>query len=176
MNETFPNFFKNNNFVDIICENLFILSIILFFAFCCIFAKNITKQSNFLSKNLNSFFILLNHSLPNFNDIIFLLLCLASFFLINLFLVLNAIEVYYNSFVVWIMLLLIFTILILPVYILKNYGSYYLGYLRGSGSKKLFVFELFNDIIGIFSFFIRINIQLIRLLIATVFFAIVVEY
>lgn len=74
------------------------------------------------------------------------------------------------------MILVVFIVVVIPFYILKNYGAYYLAFLRGSGSKKSFLWELFNDLVGVFSFFVRINIQLIRLLIATVFFAIVVEY
>jgi hypothetical protein len=72
--------------------------------------------------------------------------------------------------------LLVSLVILIPFYILKNYGSYYLAFLRGGGSKKSIFVEFFNDIMGVFSFFIRINIQLIRLLIATIFFAIMVEY
>lgn len=64
----------------------------------------------------------------------------------------------------------------MPCYILKNYGIYYLGHLRGAGLSNVLIKEIFDDFIAVLSFFLRINIQLIRILIATIFFAIIVDY
>jgi len=116
------------------------------------------------------------NSVNNIHDFGLLTLILLSLLVANLFSLFYFIPVQYNSFLVWVLILLVFITIILPVYILKNYGSYYLSYLRGAGLSNLLLKEIFDDFVSVLSFFLRINIQLIRVLIATIFFAVVCDY
>ena len=54
---------------------------------------------------------------------------------------------------------------IIPLLLLLNWGTYTPIYVKGQSIKKNIIFELLTDIIHLLSFFLRINIQLIRVVI-----------
>lgn len=51
-----------------------------------------------------------------------------------------------------------------PFLILYDFGLFFVIYLRGSGTTSLLAAEILYDMITLFSFFIRITIQMARLI------------
>ena len=66
--------------------------------------------------------------------------------------------------------------MIIPLFILYDEGFYFLAFLRGSASKNSLFWEFIIDYMNTISFFLRINIQLIRILIITIFFLVYNEF
>jgi hypothetical protein len=87
------------------------------------------------------------------------------FFIIGLFFFYIA----YDFMLTWLYLtyfLVVFVLVILvPTTLLLEYGYYYLVYLRGSNKTLSFIYELILDYINIVSFFLRIGVQFMRILI-----------
>lgn len=63
--------------------------------------------------------------------------------------------------------LLVYLVALLPINLIYNWGTYFPIYIKGQSIKKNIIIELMTDYIHILSFFLRINIQLIRLVIIT---------
>lgn len=51
----------------------------------------------------------------------------------------------------------------IPLFLLYDFGSYFLTYLRGVGTSLVLILELIYDYIASFAFFIRILVQGVRL-------------
>lgn len=66
--------------------------------------------------------------------------------------------------------LLLYLVALLPINLIYNWGAYFPIYVKGQSIKKNIFVELMTDYIHLLSFFLRINIQLIRLVIITCVF------
>lgn len=66
--------------------------------------------------------------------------------------------------------LLLYLVALLPINLMYNWGAYFPIYIKGQSIKKNIFVELMTDYIHLLSFFLRINIQLIRLVIITCVF------
>lgn len=66
--------------------------------------------------------------------------------------------------------LLLYLVALIPVNLIYNWGAYFPIYIKGQSIKKNVFVELMTDYIHLLSFFLRINIQLIRLVIITCVF------
>ena len=66
--------------------------------------------------------------------------------------------------------LLIFLLFGIPVMLLINYRAFFMTYIRGNVGLKPLLMELVLDYINLIAFFLRFNIQLIRILIITAIF------
>lgn len=73
------------------------------------------------------------------------------------------------------MILLVFIIIIIPIFLILEYNLFFIIYIKGASTKDSLIFEILMDYINTVSFFLRINIQLIRILIVTIFFYLYVE-
>lgn len=82
----------------------------------------------------------------------------------------------YNSMNTWIIILLIFIVVVIPIMLLLDWGFHFISYLRGASDKYYSIFELVYDYITAVTFFLRINIQLIRLLIGAFVFSFFDQY
>ena len=59
--------------------------------------------------------------------------------------------------------ILFLTVLLIPFYLLFSYGAYFIAYVKGGSLKKSILFEFLADSLNLLSFFLRINIQFIRI-------------
>lgn len=66
--------------------------------------------------------------------------------------------------------LLLYLVALIPINLIYNWGAYFPVYIKGQSIKKNVFVELATDYIHLLSFFLRINIQLIRLVIITCVF------
>lgn len=66
--------------------------------------------------------------------------------------------------------LLIFLLFGIPLMLLLNYRAFFMTYIRGNVGLKPLLMELVLDYINLIAFFLRFNIQLIRILIITAIF------
>lgn len=66
--------------------------------------------------------------------------------------------------------LLIFLLFGVPTMLLLNYRGFFMTYIRGNVGLKPLLFELILDYINLIAFFLRFNIQLIRIIIITAIF------
>lgn len=66
--------------------------------------------------------------------------------------------------------LLLYLVALVPINLIYNWGTYFPIYIKGQSNKKNIFIELMTDYIHLLSFFLRINIQLIRLVIITCVF------
>jgi hypothetical protein len=75
-----------------------------------------------------------------------------------------------NSYVVLYVLIPLFLIYIyvVPLCLLFDFGIYCFIYLRGSGPTSALCVELMYDVINLFAFYIRVGIQLARILLMTI--------
>lgn len=67
-------------------------------------------------------------------------------------------------------LLLVFLLFGIPLMLLLNYRAFFMTYIRGNVGLKPLLMELVLDYINLIAFFLRFNIQLIRILIITAIF------
>lgn len=58
----------------------------------------------------------------------------------------------------------------IPMMLLLNYRAFFMAYIRGNVGLKPLLMELVLDYINLIAFFLRFNIQLIRILIITAIF------
>lgn len=77
---------------------------------------------------------------------------------------------YFSTFSIFINLfaLLFISLVLLPLTALYNFGYYFIINIKGSGSSLSFFYELLQDNINLLSFFLRVYIQLVRLITITV--------
>jgi hypothetical protein len=54
-----------------------------------------------------------------------------------------------------------------PVFLLYDFGIFYVTYLRGVGPTPVLIAELMYDYIGILAFFIRLVVQGVRIVLMT---------
>jgi len=66
--------------------------------------------------------------------------------------------------------LLVFLLFGIPSMLLLNYRAFFMTYIRGNVGLKPLLFELVLDYINLIAFFLRFNIQLIRIIIITAIF------
>lgn len=66
--------------------------------------------------------------------------------------------------------LLVFLLFGIPSMLLLNYRAFFMTYIRGNVGLKPLLFELILDYINLIAFFLRFNIQLIRIIIITAIF------
>lgn len=66
--------------------------------------------------------------------------------------------------------LLVFLLFGIPTMLLLNYRAFFMTYIRGNVGLKPLLFELILDYINLIAFFLRFNIQLIRIIIITAIF------
>lgn len=65
---------------------------------------------------------------------------------------------------------LLYLVALIPINLIYNWGAYFPIYIKGQSIKKNVFVELVTDYIHLLSFFLRINIQLIRVVIITCVF------
>ena len=64
---------------------------------------------------------------------------------------------------IYFLIILFISILLIPCYLLFSYGAYFIAYIKGGSLKKNIFFEFLTDSLNLLSFFLRINIQFIRI-------------
>lgn len=65
---------------------------------------------------------------------------------------------------------ILFSILLLPLSLLFDFGLFFAAYLRGCGGTASMLFELVYDYVGVLAYFVRLLVQFIRLLIVVMGF------
>lgn len=155
----------------IFCSYMIIWATLVLFSLFNIFIKLFKLEvivDNFLNKLQNY----LNQEIGEINTFFLILSIVFSlFFLDIIYFVLDCLDIVYNSFIGWVLILFVSVIVILPISIIYDYRAFFISFIRGSSTNSSFLFELVLDYLHLVSFFLRINIQLIRILILTVFFA-----
>lgn len=108
---------------------LFIITLISFFF------------KNFLKNSVTNYCIrYIEHELSNLSNLKILLSIIAIILFLDLLMFVNSFtQIYYNSLIVWILMLLIFIVIIIPLFILYDHGFYFLAFLRGSSVKKILI-------------------------------------
>jgi hypothetical protein len=76
----------------------------------------------------------------------------------------------------WLFPFLYYIIFFIPVFLVFDFGIYFLAYLRGVGSSPLILLELVYDYIALMAFMIRILVQGVRLLLMTFTYASLHDY
>jgi len=66
---------------------------------------------------------------------------------------------------------LYYIILLIPTFLVFDFGIYFLGYLKGVGSSPVMLLELIYDYISFAAFYIRVLVQAVRLLLMTFTYA-----
>lgn len=72
--------------------------------------------------------------------------------------------------------LLLYILFFIPIFLLFDYGAHFLTYLRGAGSTSSLMMEFIYDCIAFSSFFIRLSVQNVRLLLITLTFFSLYEF
>ena len=86
---------------------------------------------------ITNLFYYIEAELSKLNGVIIIIsLIFVGIFLDLLILVSSFTEIYYNSLVVWVLIMLIYAVIIIPLFILYDEGFYFLAFLRGSASKN----------------------------------------
>jgi hypothetical protein len=67
--------------------------------------------------------------------------------------------------------ILYYIIMLIPAFLAYDFGIYFVSYLRGKGDSTLSIVELMYDYIAFASFYIRLVVQNVRLLLMTFTFA-----
>lgn len=76
----------------------------------------------------------------------------------------------------WLFPFLYYIIFFIPIFLVIDFGVYFLTYLRGVGSSPLILLELVYDYIALMAFMIRILVQGVRLLLMTFTYASLHDY
>jgi hypothetical protein len=71
---------------------------------------------------------------------------------------------------------LLYIMFFIPIFLLFDYGMYFITYLRGAGSSASLVMEFIYDCIAFLAFFIRLSVQNVRLLLITLTFFSLYEF
>jgi hypothetical protein len=71
---------------------------------------------------------------------------------------------------------LCYILIFVPIYLIWDYGMYFLTYLRGAGSTSSIIMEFVYDCIAFLAFFIRLSVQSVRLLLITLTFFSLYEF
>lgn len=155
----------------IFCSYMIIWATLVLFSLFNIFIK-LFKLEVIVDSFLNKLQNYLNQEIGEINTFFLILSIVFSlFFLDIIYFVLDCLDIVYNSFIGWVLILFVSVIVILPISIIYDYRAFFISFIRGSSTNSSFLFELVLDYLHLVSFFLRINIQLIRILILTVFFA-----
>jgi hypothetical protein len=72
--------------------------------------------------------------------------------------------------------ILMYILLLIPIYLLFDYGWHFVLYLRGAGSTSAILMEFIYDCIAFLAFFIRLGVQNVRLLLITLTFFSLYEF
>lgn len=72
--------------------------------------------------------------------------------------------------------LLMYILFFIPIFLLYDYGMHFITYLRGAGSSSSLVMEFVYDCIAFASFFIRLSVQNVRILLITLTFFSLYEF
>lgn len=135
-----------------------IIFIIFSFSLILVFNTNtfyFTKFTNFIEKELNAL-----------DDILFSIFAVILFSFTNIYFFFNFIQLGLNDDIflnlVVIVCLVVFST---PLQLLLNYGFYFIISLKGASNTKVFLVEFLFDCINILAYFLRICIQLVRLVI-----------
>lgn len=121
-------------------------------------------KSNFFFKTLT----LCEEEINASDDFLVILYIVLLFFFFNFygifcFSYFSTFNVFVNLFI-----LLFISLILLPLTALYNFGYYFIINIKGSGSSLSFFYELVQDNINLLSFFLRVYIQLVRLITITV--------
>jgi hypothetical protein len=163
------------NFIFNIIINI-ILSVCFFFFFLFFIIELIFSEYRLMvasKKNIdveqlsNQITVESEKEIASFDDM--LPFCLAIFLTVGWFFWANSIfsiSSHYNPLLFSQLILpgLAFMTFIAPFLILYDFGVFFVIYLRGSGTTALLAAEILYDMITLFSFFIRISIQIARLI------------
>ena len=125
----------------------------------------------FLIRQIYFFLTILEKEISNLNILIKLLSSFLLFIIIyniNIFAIEITPIILVLSF--YFLLLLVVAVLLIPLYLIYNYGVYFLAYIRGASLKKNLFFELLVDCLNLISYFLRINIQFIRIMLINFMF------
>lgn len=91
------------------------------------------------------------------------------YFGINIAIIALHIPEYYLT--LYIFPVLYYIIMLIPVFLAFDFGIYFVAYLRGKGDSTISIIELMYDYIAFASFYIRLIVQNVRLLLMTFTFA-----
>jgi len=132
-------------------------------------------DSDFL---VNSLTIESEEEIASIDDTVVMLIVI--FFIFGWFFLFNYLNILtYLGEVMFIFLflpLLMYILFLIPVYLLFDYGMYFLSYLRGASSTSSLLMEFVYDCIAFLAFFIRLSVQNVRLLLITLTFFSLYEF
>ena len=145
------------------------LNLFFFLFYIYIYISSFYKNLNiFLINNIYIYTIFFTESekeLNNFDDlllvvIIFIVLYFYSFFLFSIVFLTN----WYIKIFLLSLLSLKLILILIPLNMIYDYGCYFTFYLRGGSTSSIFFYEITMDYLNLISYFLRILMQLVRLI------------
>lgn len=160
----------------IIIDVLFLIIILyVFLSMYFSYYGNSTKEYNLIDHDylLTSITVEAEEEISSWDDMILALLILVfSFFWyfgINILMIISNSPEFYLSF--YIFPFLYYIIMLIPAFLAYDFGIYFVSYLRGKGDSTVSIVELMYDYIAFASFYIRLIVQNVRLLLMAFTFA-----
>jgi hypothetical protein len=141
---------------------------------------NVSANSNNVDSDflVNSLTIESEEEIASIDDTVLLLVVV--FFIFGWFFFFNYINILtFLGEVMFIFLFLpvvVYILFLVPIFLLFDYGMYFLTYLRGAASTSSLIMEFVYDCIAFLAFFIRLSVQNVRLLLITLTFFSLYEF
>lgn len=157
---------------------IYVFGLIIIFYFS--FFTSSTKEENLIDNDymLTSAAIESEEEISSFDDIIIaaimIIYIFGWFFYFQSGMLLN-----YGTEILMVLYLmpgLYYVIFCIPTFLAYDFGIFFLGYLRGVGPSPVLILELLYDYIAIFSFYIRLCVQGVRLILMLFTFASLHDY
>lgn len=169
-----------SSFVLIFFDLLLKLSLCcaLIFYLISLYTNNSTSNAIDIELLINSLTIESEEEIASIEDtVILLIIILFIFGWFFLYTYINIITLLGDVIVIFMFIpLLLYILLLIPVFLLWDYGMHFLTYLRGAGSTSSLIMEFIYDCIAFLAFFIRLSVQNVRLLLITLTFFSLYEY
>jgi hypothetical protein len=150
---------------------LLVFSTFIFIAFFFSWYNNSSTDENTIDQDflIASMTVESEEEVASIDDIsvvlVLLVFLFAWYFYANCIFILTNIPeisvIYYN------LPFLYYMIILLPIFLLYDFGIFFVTYLRGASSTSSFAMELLYDYIAVTAFFIRLGVQNVRLLLMT---------
>jgi len=168
--------FNNNIYIFYEYYIIYIYIYYYFFIFLFLFIYlYIYLFSTINSFSINLFFLNMlteiEKELNSIDDLIYIIFIFFSFFSYSFFFYSLLFFINYSNIVLFFFIYNIQLVLILiPTFLLYDYGFYFIIYIRGSTSSSIFLYENILDYINIIAYCLRVIIQLVRLVVILVTF------
>lgn len=171
------NFEENSTTLPRIVVDVMFLMIFLYVFLSMYFSYygNSTQEYNLIDHDylLTSTTVEAEEEISSWDDMILAAMLIVFIFLwyfgVNTLMVITNSPEFYLSF--YIFPALYFLIMLIPAFLAYDFGIYFVSYLRGKGDSTVSIVELMYDYIAFASFYIRLVVQNVRLLLMTFTFA-----